>query len=239
MKSSNESLSNLQNPEEREILKNVFRACLKSSVWDFTSGFRGGNFFDLDELAMGAFLNKEGKKTYEVPRGVQNSRELITHFAQKIKGCIGEYSLERCAFIDRPIGRPVGMLLYKDLLAELIGIGTCIVQPRKRVLHAAVKGAPVRPGERFAVVSDVATTGLSIYAAAKQLIRLGGEVPIAFVLFDREQGARENLSAVGIKLLSLVRQSEAAEQGLISKSTASSPNYMFLGQQNISFSGQM
>lgn len=228
-------LSNLSDPKERQIIEHIFRACVKSSVWDYTSGFRGTDFFDLDELSMGAQPTKEGKVTYDKERAIHASTDLIDLFSQKIKEQLTEYSVERLAFIENPVG-PVGMIPYKNHLTEATRINSCIIRPRRRVLHAAVKGAPVRTGEIFAVISDVATTGISIYAASRILIRLGGKVPVAFVVFDREQGARENLHAVGIDLVSLVNRSGAAKGGFIPDSPPIEPKFEFLGQLNISSS---
>ncbi len=227
-------LSNCQNPEEHQILERTFRSCLKSSVWDFTSGYRGGSFFDLDELSLGAETGENGKVNYSTQRGLQHSRKLINLFAQKLEDPVRQYSVERLAFIDSPMG-PVGMLQYKNTLAELLSIETCIVRPRKRLLHATVKGEAVHAGEIFAVVSDLATTGASIYSAAKPLIDLGGKVPAAFIIFDRQQGARENLSAVGITLYALVHHSEAVECGWVPSYPHPEPVYRLLGEEIVSY----
>ena len=63
-------------------------------------------------------------------------------------------------------------------------------------------------GKRIAVVDDVATTGGSIERSVEALRREGGEPVKAIVVIDREQGARERLERLGVKLYSLLTARE-------------------------------
>lgn len=60
------------------------------------------------------------------------------------------------------------------------------------------------PGLKALLVDDVATTGSSLERAALALRSEGLVVEDAFVVVDREEGAREKLADLGIKLTSMI-----------------------------------
>ncbi|MEM2846301.1 MAG: orotate phosphoribosyltransferase [Nitrososphaerota archaeon] len=64
------------------------------------------------------------------------------------------------------------------------------------------------PGLKALIVDDVATTGSSLERAASALRSEGLVVESAFVVVDREEGARERLEHLGIKLLSMTTLSQ-------------------------------
>ena len=68
------------------------------------------------------------------------------------------------------------------------------------------------PGDRVLLVDDLATTGLSLKMAARAIRAEGGVVEDAFVLLDREEGARERLAEIGIDLHCVLGMSEAARR---------------------------
>lgn len=67
---------------------------------------------------------------------------------------------------------------------------------------------PVEEGQRVLVCEDVVTTGGSLVSAIQAVRATGCEVAHAVVIVDREQGAREALSEIGVKLHALVTLSE-------------------------------
>jgi orotate phosphoribosyltransferase len=69
----------------------------------------------------------------------------------------------------------------------------------------------VRPGWKFVVVGDLATTGKTILAAAEAVRDEGGEVSSAVVLIDRLEGAREKLSREGVTLLAVTDMMELSD----------------------------
>lgn len=73
-----------------------------------------------------------------------------------------------------------------------------------------MEGNPKR-GARCLIVEDIATTGGSILETAEALRSLGVVVEIAVVLLDRQQGATENLSKHGIRLVSAINVSQVLE----------------------------
>ncbi|MEM4498406.1 MAG: phosphoribosyltransferase family protein, partial [Nitrososphaerota archaeon] len=64
------------------------------------------------------------------------------------------------------------------------------------------------PGLKALIVDDVATTGSSLERAASALRSEGLVVESAFVIVDREEGARERLEHLGIKLFSMTTLSQ-------------------------------
>jgi len=66
-----------------------------------------------------------------------------------------------------------------------------------------VEGPELKKGDRVILVDDVATTGKALIEAKTALDNLGIEVVRAMVIVDRCEGARENLSKVGLELDSI------------------------------------
>jgi orotate phosphoribosyltransferase len=66
----------------------------------------------------------------------------------------------------------------------------------------------LRAGERAILLDDVASTGVTLACAASIVRALGARVDTAVVLVDRDLGARELLSTLGIRLRSLISLSE-------------------------------
>ncbi|MEM1532793.1 MAG: orotate phosphoribosyltransferase [Desulfurococcaceae archaeon] len=77
-------------------------------------------------------------------------------------------------------------------------------------------------GRKTAIVDDVATTGGSIERAWNALTSAGSKPIAAIVIVDREQGARERLSRLGLKFFSLTTAreifSELCKAGIIDES---------------------
>jgi orotate phosphoribosyltransferase len=59
-------------------------------------------------------------------------------------------------------------------------------------------------GDRVVVVEDVTTTGDSLLKAIEAISNNGGRMSRAFVVVDREEGAKDNLKSKGIILEALV-----------------------------------
>ncbi len=75
--------------------------------------------------------------------------------------------------------------------------------PKKRGTQKMIEGAPLQPKDRVILVEDVTTSGGSVLAAAEEVKKLGCEIVKVVTIIDREQGARENLEAQGIRLEAL------------------------------------
>jgi len=81
--------------------------------------------------------------------------------------------------------------------------GWPLIYPRKEVkeygTRAEIEGL-YQPGERVAVVDDLATTGGSKFEAIDKLAAAGLQVKDVIVLIDRQSGARQALEAAGYSL---------------------------------------
>ncbi len=72
----------------------------------------------------------------------------------------------------------------------------------------------VRRGLDVAVIDDVSTTGSSILRAVGALRSSGASVRRAYVVVDREQGARERLAEFGVDLEALTTLRRVVERGI-------------------------
>lgn len=67
-------------------------------------------------------------------------------------------------------------------------------------------------GDAVILIDDVATTGGNLRWAIEALRERGAEVNHAMVLVDREQGAKEKLEAIGVRLLPIMTSSKLMEE---------------------------
>jgi len=76
-------------------------------------------------------------------------------------------------------------------------------EPKKIGMMKLIEGV-LNEGDKVVIVDDVATTGGSIARGVKAIREAGGYIDKAIVFIDRLQGARENLSRIGVKLYSIL-----------------------------------
>jgi orotate phosphoribosyltransferase len=73
----------------------------------------------------------------------------------------------------------------------------------------SIEGPELPRGAKVVVVDDVITTGGSTVTAIERLREeVGAEILLAVALVDREEGGREALEKMGVKLASVFRKSE-------------------------------
>jgi len=128
--------------------------------------------------------------------------------------------LESLAF-DRLAGLPYAALPIVTAIA--LASDWPMIYPRKEIKDYGTR-APVegefQPGERVALIDDLATTGASKIEAIEQLERVGLRVEDVVVLIDRESGAREDLERRGMRFHAVFRLSEMLDHweqdGLVS-----------------------
>lgn len=117
-------------------------------------------------------------------------------------------------------GIPIATLVaYKSKKPFLYVRGGERTHGTKRLVEGVVE-----PGDVVLIVDDVVTTGGNMQRAAMALREAGAEVRHAAVLVDREQGAKERLETMGVKLLAFMTASELAK-GLHSKGIISERDY--------------
>ncbi len=111
-------------------------------------------------------------------------------------------------------GVPTGGLPLSSIVAYRMALPLIFVRKREKNYgtRKLVEGT-IRSGAKYVVVDDVATTGSSIARAIESIRELGGIVGDAVVVVDREEGAREFLEKMGVKLHSLLKLRELVEGG--------------------------
>ncbi len=86
-----------------------------------------------------------------------------------------------------------------------------------------IVGGDIVSGQRFILFDDVVTDGQSKMDSIMTLEEVGAKVNSVFVVVDREQGGKENLSRKGYNLDSIFTVSQLTEelshQGLIDENT--------------------
>ena len=135
------------------------------------------------------------------PDAFKNSMELLAQAAKEIQT------------VQKIGGIPTGGLPWASVLAY--SLSKPLVYVRKEIKHHGrekmVEGM-LAPGDRVLLVDDVITTGHNILDALQTLRAEGGVVEDALVLVDREEGGREHLHKVGVRLHSVTRISELAQR---------------------------
>lgn len=106
---------------------------------------------------------------------------------------------------DRLVALPYAALPIATAIS--LKSGWPMLYPRKEVksygTKAEIEGAYL-PGERVAVIDDLATTGGSKFEAINKLTEAGLKVQDVVVLIDRQSGAAESLAAAGFHLHAVV-----------------------------------
>lgn len=143
--------------------------------------------------------------------------EIISdYFAREIITIMTNNRIDKLAFIEKDVGT-VGILPLMSLIISKTRVNAFIVRLRKQVSIGIFKyslGVEPHRGEVIAIVSDVATSGEGISAAADAIRKKGALVPFAFVLYDREQGAKERLEKDKIILRTVTSHAELAALGI-------------------------
>ncbi len=117
-------------------------------------------------------------------------------------------------------GIPIATLVAHKLKKPFLYIRK---EDRTHGTERLVEGV-VGAGDAVLVIDDVATTGGNLQQAIEALRGQGAKVDHVMVLVDREQGARENLAAMGVRLIPLMTSSELMGE-LRSKGVISTEEY--------------
>lgn len=105
-------------------------------------------------------------------------------------------------------GVPIASLVAYKLRMPFIYVRK---EERTHGTGSLVEGV-VERGDRVLLLDDVATTGGSLVRAVQVLRERGAEVDSVLVMVDREQGAGEALSRLGVRLLSIITASRLIEE---------------------------
>jgi orotate phosphoribosyltransferase len=166
----------------------------------------------IDALKFGLFKLSSGKVSpYYVDLRVVPSfpdvySDICEFYAETINRQIGLKEFDRIAGV--PIaGMPFASQIAYNLKKPFLYVRN---EAKTHGRERRVEGV-LASGDRVLLVDDLVTTGLSLNAAAEAVRAEGGVVKWAVSFLDREEGGKEKLESIGIKLCSLLRISEIAE----------------------------
>ncbi len=140
-----------------------------------------------------------------IPSYPKDFDEICSIYVELINNEIGD--------TDKIAGVPTAGIPFATLIAYKMN--KPLIYVRKRVERGHGRGRLVEgvlnEGERVILIDDVATTGGSLKLTINSVRNAGGQVIGAVVLIDREQGAKEALREIGVKLHYLIKISQVAK----------------------------
>ncbi|MDI9624087.1 MAG: orotate phosphoribosyltransferase [Methanothermobacter sp.] len=148
-------------------------------------------------IKTGSFILSSGKKSnyyVDIKKAITDP-QILDLIAELIKVEIKGEKIDRIAgpaLGAVPIATAVSLKTKKPLI---------IIRKEKKEYGTSklIEGS-IKEGDHVAIVEDVTTTGNSLLRAIKIIEENGGQVKRAFVIVDREEGARENLQKEGFIL---------------------------------------
>ncbi|BDH79916.1 MAG TPA: orotate phosphoribosyltransferase [Methanothermobacter sp.] len=154
----------------------------------------------LDEknvIKTGTFILSSGKKSnyyVDIKKAITDP-QVLDLIAELIKMNINSDNIDKIAgpaLGAVPIATAVSLKTKKPLIIirkEKKGYGT------SKLIEGTIK-----EGDKVAIIEDVTTTGNSLLRAIRIIEENGGRVRRAFVIVDREEGAKKNLQREGFTL---------------------------------------
>lgn len=128
-------------------------------------------------------------------------------FVNAIKSEVGVEKFDRIAGIPTA-GLPLSAITAYHLKKPFLYVRQ---KQRLRGRERRVEGI-IMPGDKVLLVDDLVTTGFSLKKSALAVRAEGGIVSDAFVLLDREEGGKERLAKIGVKLHAVLRIREVAQK---------------------------
>lgn len=182
-------LCNFKDPSEANLLTDIVGKSLCNSEWTLQGGLPSSHFFDIDNYSCASIGSLTSLSQY-----ISSKVKLLS---EKEGG-----QFNKLAFIDKQEGGPVGLISLMGSIAQSVNKEAVIVRPKKLLIRSTIKGE-ISKSDSVLILSDVATTGETIFQAAEKIHAHGGRTPNAIVVIDRMQGATENLGRKGIQLWSI------------------------------------
>lgn len=153
-------------------------------------------------VKFGEFVLSSGKKS----NVYIDLRTLISHPSVYIEIINESRRIIEDLKFDAIAGIPTGGLVWASFIA--FDLKKPLIYVRKEEKGHGTKKiieGNISKGSKVLLVDDVATTGSSLMSTAEILISEGYLINDAFVIVDREEGARERLEQKNIRLRSLFK----------------------------------
>jgi orotate phosphoribosyltransferase len=161
------------------------------------------DLLDSGAVRFGSFTLTSGQASdvYVDVKRATTDPERLARIATRLAGHVGD--------AERLAGMELGAVPLVVALALTAHRPYAIVRKAERTHGTGnrVEGE-IPTGARVLVVEDVTTTGGSVVETVGLLRDAGATVDRAVCVVDREQGARERLAAVGVRLEALVTLAE-------------------------------
>lgn len=177
---------NLQNDEEAKFFTDLINTCTRNSDYGLSEGSYSDEFIDLD-----MWMIDPNKSDILVDKICSVLTKLILNGDE----------FEKLAFIEKTDGT-VGLITLLSSISNKLNKKCIIVRPKKKLINDIIKGELLK-GDRVVIISDLATSGRTIFNAAEKVWVAGGKVPYSLVVIDKLLGGYENLARKGIRLYSL------------------------------------
>jgi len=163
-----------------------------------------------DAVKFGKFTLSSGKESdlYVDLRKVTLSPVGASIIGELISGIIRDRKVDAVGGMSigaDPIATAVSLAAYRggrEVMAFLVR------KTQKTHGTGNVIEGPVKPGMRALVVEDVITTGASTISAIERVREAGMEVDLVVAIFDRMEGGREAIEAIGVEVQVLLTRKD-------------------------------
>ncbi len=156
-------------------------------------------------LLRGSFTLRSGRtSTYYLDKYRFSTKpEILAQLGELFKEQIGQIEQE-VGTVHQLAGAELGGIPLVTVAGLSTGLTTIFVRNAKKDYGTAkqVEGI-INQGDAVIFIEDVATTGGQALEAIEVLKSLGATVPAMMTVIDREEGARENIEAAGVKFVAL------------------------------------
>ena len=181
---------------------------IRQSTWGAMGGGTLPLYFDIDELFAADYRLKDKNEG-----NVLSRKALVRFILNDIEQLTREQGIDSLAFIDDGEMGPVGAQWLAITIAFELNSRLLLVRPWKELVSSRIKGKPPEPGERFLILTDVATTGGSIIDAAQVLDLYGASVAMAYaiVAHDDEKNFSKRAALLEAKNINFHHWKKASE----------------------------